>query len=116
MNLEGADVDVMKTLFLAPLKLDDGKDRKASNALLFLLRCNSKAATPKGFNSEAVKLELSSSALEFFKKSGRGLLRKPFMPGVAGALLELEPKISGKPPRCLLLCGWVGLPAEAKLV
>ena len=45
------------------------------------------------------------------------LFRELFMSGVAGALLELELKRSGRPPRCLLLCiEWVGLPAEARLV
>ena len=55
MNLEAADVDVTNTVFLAPHELDDGKDRKASiYAPLFLLRWNSKAATPKWFDSEEV--------------------------------------------------------------
>ena len=65
MNLEAADVDVTNTVFLAPHELDDRKDRKASiYAPLFLLRWNSKAATPKRFDSEEVRLELSPSALE----------------------------------------------------
>ena len=46
MNLEAGDVDT-NTLFLGPEELDDEKDRKVSNALLFFLRCNSNAATPK---------------------------------------------------------------------
>jgi hypothetical protein len=49
VNLEAEDIDDTNMLFLALRGLEEalGNVRNVSDALFFLLRCNSKAATPK---------------------------------------------------------------------
>lgn len=104
VNLEAEDVRAMgNMIFLASRELEVRK----VNDPLFLLRCNFKASTPKGFDSEEARL-VSPSALEWFEMYGM-LSCELIMQGVIDVLLVLESNRLGKPARCLRLCMEVGL-------